>query len=42
MIVHRYAREGEYQSVAAYAEDEIVTPLAAPDARLSVRAVLPG
>jgi Uma2 family endonuclease len=42
MIVHRDPHNGEYQSVAAYAEDEIVAPLAAPDAHLCVRTVLPG
>jgi Uma2 family endonuclease len=31
LIVHRDAREGQYQSITAYSEGESVSPLAAPD-----------
>jgi Uma2 family endonuclease len=36
MIVHRDPGEGRYTSVVAYAADERVAPLAAPDSRLRV------
>ena len=36
MIVHRNPRDGQYLSVVAYAADERVAPLAAPDSSLLV------
>lgn len=42
MVVHRDPLEGRYRSVAGYAEDEFVAPLAAPASELRVREVIPG
>jgi len=36
LIVHRIPMSGTYTSVVVYAEDEVVAPLAAPEARYSV------
>jgi hypothetical protein len=36
MIVHREPIEGRYQNVAAYGEDESVSPLAAPGAAFHI------
>lgn len=41
LLVHRDPREGQYRSVASYAEDESIAPLAAPTAQLHVRSVFP-
>lgn len=42
LIVHRDPQAGRYVSVAAYAEEESVTPLAAPESYLRVRDAFPG
>jgi Uma2 family endonuclease len=42
LIVHRDPRAGRYVSVAAYAEEESVAPLAAPESFLRVRDAFPG
>jgi Uma2 family endonuclease len=42
MIVHRDPLEGEYRTVASYAEEESVAPLAAPGSELRVEDVFPG
>jgi Uma2 family endonuclease len=36
VVVHRLAREGRWQSIAAYGEGEEVSPLAAPEASIAV------
>ena len=41
IVVHRDPVAGIYQSIEAYAEDESVAPLAAPDRALLVREILP-
>lgn len=41
MIVHRDPRDGRYQSVVAYAEDERVASLATPQSELQVRDAFP-
>lgn len=41
MIVHRNPREGEYQTVVAYGEEECIAPLAAPASHLLVRDLFP-
>ena len=40
LIVHRDPRDGRYQWVTAYAEDEAVSPLAAPHAMFKAADVL--
>lgn len=40
MIVHRDPAEGRYCSIVAYGEDELISPLAAPDASIRVRDLL--
>jgi Uma2 family endonuclease len=42
LIVHRDPRGGQYQSVMAYGEQEVVAPLAAPDAALTVEEAFRG
>jgi Uma2 family endonuclease len=37
MIVHRDPKDGHYASIVAYAADESVSPLAAPNSALLVR-----
>ena len=41
IIVHRDPREGRYQSVTAYLEQERVSPLAAPGQEFSVKDAFP-
>jgi Uma2 family endonuclease len=41
IIVHRDPREGRYTSVTAYAEQESVSPLAAPDRKFRVAEAFP-
>ncbi len=41
IVTHREPRNGQYSSVVAYLETELVSPLAAPGANLLVRSVLP-
>jgi Uma2 family endonuclease len=41
LIVHRSPELGKYTSVVAYSENEIVAPLAAPEATLCVRDAFP-
>ncbi|HTW64924.1 MAG TPA: Uma2 family endonuclease [Bryobacteraceae bacterium] len=41
LIVHRNPSEGQYGSITAYAENESVAPLAAPDSSFQVHAVFP-
>jgi Uma2 family endonuclease len=41
IIVHRDPREGRYQSVTAYSEQERVSPLAAPEQEFSVKDAFP-
>jgi len=42
VIVHRDPRDGQYQSVVAYAEQEIVNPLASPDHEFPVGSAFAG
>lgn len=42
LIVHRDPRNGLYQSITAYGEDEAVAPLAAPDREFRVAEAFPG
>ena len=41
LYVHREPREGKYQSVVVYTEAQEIAPLAAPQERLTVSAMLP-
>ena len=41
MIVHRDPRNGRYQSVVAYNENESVAPLAAPESAFPIRQAVP-
>jgi len=42
LIVHREPANGHYSSTVAYSEEENVSPLSFPAARLAVRSVFPG
>lgn len=41
LIVHRSPRDGQYDSVTSYSEDESVAPPAAPNSSFAVREVFP-